>query len=465
MESVDYSKLLSDFCAELKYEDIPESTIDYTKLLLIDFFAAAVAGCRINKVFNSAVENTVFSMGGTPESRVLYHKEKLPAPLAALMNGVYNHGADMDDGHKASWGHPACATIPAVLALAETLPEVTGKDVLKAIVIGYEFMVRLSAAVMPEHLKKRGFHSSATAGTVGATMACASLMKLDHEKTYYALGLGCTQASGLMLLSESGQSMKPLNPGKAAFSGILAARILNSGPVVGAMHPLESEKGFFRAFGEEIHYNALTDGLGKDFRIAGSYMKPYPSCRHTHVGAEAMISLRKEVEDLDQIEVINEYIYPLAISVAGRPENHFPKSADNAKFSNAYAACCMLVNGSFGLDDLERAATGCDPRITEMSKKFVMIPDESKEDIARGIRGGTVEIIMKDGRRFVKDVPVPKGDAETPMSLDDMRAKLAACAGDQISKTRQDEIVDAILNLDKRASFAGFMDLFAPENK
>lgn len=458
MASMDYSKILSDFCAELKYEDIPQSTIEYTKLLLIDYFAAAIAGCRINKVFNDAVEKTVFDMGGKPESRVLYHDIKLPAPLAALINGVYSHGADMDDGHKASRGHPACATMPAVLALAETLP-VSGRDVLKAIVIGYEFMVRLSAAVMPEHLTKRGFHSSATAGTIGATMACASLMKLDHEKAYYALGLGCTQASGLMLLSESGQSMKPLNPGKAAFSGILATRILAAGPVVGAQHPLESEKGFFRAFGEEIHYNELTDGLGRDFRIAGSYMKPYPSCRHTHAGIEAMEALNMQIDDLDGIETINEYTYPTAISVAGRPENQFPTSADGAKFSIAYTACCALVNGTFGLDDLERAGN-CDKRITEMSKKFNMIPDESKEDIANGIRGCTVEIIMKDGRRFVEDVAVPKGDAETPMSLDDMRTKLAACAGSRISAQRQEQIISAILGLDKRENFNGFMDLF-----
>ena len=461
MENLDYSRILSDFCANLRYEDIPDSTIGYTKLLLIDYFAAAIAGCRINKVFNSALESAVFPMGGKPESQVLYHRLKLPAPLAALMNGAYSHGADMDDGHKASLGHPACATMPAVMALAETLPA-SGKDVLKAIVIGYEFMVRLSAAVMPAHLRKRGFHSSATAGTVGATMACASLMKLDPEKTYYALGLGCTQASGLMLLSESGQSMKPLNPGKAAFSGILAARILAGGPVVGPQHPLESEKGFFRAYGEDIRYNELTDGLGTDFRIAGSYMKPYPSCRHTHAGIEAMEELHGKVDDLDGIEAINEYTYPTAISVAGRPENHFPTSADGAKFSIAYTACCALVNGSFGLDDLERAGN-CDARITGLSRKFHMIPDESKEDIARGVRGCTIEIIMKDGRRFTKDVAVPKGDAETPMSLDDMRAKLAACAGDFIPGERQEEIVSAVLGLDRRESFAGFMDMFAVE--
>ena len=122
MPNKDYSKLLSDFCAELKYEDIPEETINYAKLLLIDYFAAALGGCRINKTFNAALERVVFDMGGKPESHVMFHDVKLPAPLAALMNGVYCHGADMDDEHKESWGHPACATIPAVLALAETLP-------------------------------------------------------------------------------------------------------------------------------------------------------------------------------------------------------------------------------------------------------------------------------------------------------------------------------------------------------
>lgn len=460
-KEINSSELLSRFIANLKYEQLPESVIDYTKLLIIDFFAASMGGYTVNKQFNEAARQVILGMAGRQESRVMFTDEKYPAPNAAFMNAAYNNGADMDDGHRDARGHPGCAVMSSVFALADTLP-VSGRDVILAIVCGYEIMVRLSAAVQPDHVMKRGFHSTSTAGAVGAAVACAKLLGLDYQGIYYTLSLGVLQAAGLIIVSDSGQSSKPFNPARAAQSGVIAARFVAAGAIA-PNNPLESEKGFFRAFGENINMAAITRNLGEKFEISGSYMKPYPSCRHTHPGAEAMLTLRKSIKSLDDIDVINLYIYQAAIFIAGKPENHLPNNADNAKFSLAYTMACTLVNGSLGLSDLENASN-CDDRIAQIVKKIVLISDETTEDVAAGRRGARVEIILKDKTVFTHSVPLPKGDPEVPMGLDDLRNKLAASAKGIFSSTRQDELVEDICKLDQRSSFSRFMDLLMLES-
>ncbi|MEW6334539.1 MAG: MmgE/PrpD family protein, partial [Thermodesulfobacteriota bacterium] len=207
----------------LRFEDLPRHVIDSAKLLLFDYLASAVAGHKINRTFNDALWRVVGDMGGKKESRVFFHRAKLPAPHAALLNAAFGHGADMDDGNRTAQGHPGVAVIPVALALAEA-HRLTGKDAITAIVVGYDLFVRLATAINPSHLS-RGFHTTGTVGTFAAGGAAAKALGLDFEKTGHALAFAALQAAGLLEVAESGQMAKPLHPAKAAFAGILSARL------------------------------------------------------------------------------------------------------------------------------------------------------------------------------------------------------------------------------------------------
>lgn len=60
---IDNAKILSEFLYKLKFSDIPEKTIENVRIFMIDYFAAAMAGYRINTNFNGAIEKYVFSQG------------------------------------------------------------------------------------------------------------------------------------------------------------------------------------------------------------------------------------------------------------------------------------------------------------------------------------------------------------------------------------------------------------------
>lgn len=296
---------------------------DQLRKLILDFFAAAFAGYRLNGEFNHAVERAVFPRGGAEESTVLFQDRRYPAGLAAFMNTVYGHGAELDDGNKKAAGHAGVHLIPAVFALAEKLGS-TREDVLIALAAGYEAFIRIASAAQPG-LVRRGFHSTGMAGTIACAAACAKLYHMDARGIEDAMALATTMSGGLLSYGDSRPAIKPLNPGKAAENGLFAAMLAREG-VRGPAEALEGRNGWFHAVTDQVDPEQMK-GAGH-LLLHDCYFKLYPSCRHTHCGIDAAVSLHEKAGPAE-IEEIRVYIYPNAIRLAGIRE---PVDRDEAKF-------------------------------------------------------------------------------------------------------------------------------------
>ncbi len=98
---------------------------------------------------------------------------------------------------------------------------------ITAFVAGYELQCRLGLLLAPGHYNVLGFHATGTLGSFGAAAACAHLLGLEAEQFATALGIAGTQAAGLK--SMFGTMCKPLHAGKAAYHGLLAARLAQRG--------------------------------------------------------------------------------------------------------------------------------------------------------------------------------------------------------------------------------------------
>ncbi len=439
--------LTTELAADLsRIGSLSQSDREQLKTLIIDFFAAAYAGYKQNRAFNNAVEHVVLPQGGAEESTVLFQAKKVPACMAAFMNSAYGHGAELDDGNKKAAGHAGVHLIPAVFALAEKLGS-SGDDVLIALATGYEAYIRISSAAQPG-LVRRGFHSTGMAGTLACAAACARLYHLDVQGIEDAIALATTMTGGLLSYGDSRPAIKPLNPGKAAENGVFAAMLANAG-VQGPTESLEGQNGWFHAVTDEVHGEFLK---GADHLLLHDcYFKLYPSCRHTHCGIDAAVRLHESV-DPAEIEAINVHIYPNAIKLAGI---RYPKDQDETKFSIPYTMACALLNGSYGITDMDP------PRMTEEVKALIaktnLIPDEAMEDRARGIRGTRVEVVMRNGQTVEETVLVPKGDPENPLTRADIIDKLKTCASGQANGEKLARLVEAILKVDEVGSFANPM--------
>lgn len=456
---------LAQFAGNLKFEQIPAAAVEATGLYLADYFAACFAGYRVNSAYNQAVRDVLFDMGGREEASVLFSDRKLPVMNAAFLLATYAHGADIDDGNRKAMGHVGAHVISTVLSLGETLPDVSGKDLVTAIQVGYEVYNRVAAAAQPG-LVHRGFHSTGTAGVIACAAAAAKLMKLDGKGIYAAMSLAAVQASGLLLIAESGQACKPVNPANAARNGIFSAKIAASG-VDCPKYPLESDKGWLHAMTDAPDERRITDGLGEVFTITESYLKPYPSCRHTHCGIECgerlrerMLAKSRTVSDpakslspdripTEDILAVDVHIYPNAIQIAGQIKT--PRTADDAKFSIHYSLATALVSGGFRLSDLN--VSDISPEVTALIPKIRLIADPAMEDRDRGIRGSRVVVHMTDGTQLEETVLIPKGDAANPFSVEDMRRKLSSSAEGLLSPAGQERLLAAVRSIGQTDRF------------
>lgn len=436
--------LTTDLCRDLAGIELKGKDREQLCTLIIDFFAAAYAGYKQNKTFNERVEEVVYPQGGTEESWVLFQDKKYPARLAAFMNSLYGHGAELDDGNKKAAGHAGVHLIPAVFALADKMGS-SNEDVLLALATGYETYIRISSAAQPG-LVARGFHSTGMAGTLACAAACSRLYHLDAQGIEEAIALATTMTGGLLSYGDSRPAIKPLNPGKAAENGVFAAMLAKEG-VQGPTESLEGQNGWFHAVTDEVHEEFLK---GSDHLLLHDcYFKLYPSCRHTHCGIDAAVALHGRVK-AEEIEKVNVYIYPNAIKLAGIK---IPKDQDETKFSIQYTLACALLNGAYGIADMDPPRLT--PDVLDLIERTELISDPSMEDRAKGIRGTRVEVVLKNGKREEETVLVPKGDPEKPLTRDDIINKLRTCAKGQAD---EDTLMRLVQNIEKIDGCEAFLN-------
>lgn len=437
------SKELSERLDKIK-ELLPADKMQIRKLLL-DFFAAAYAGYKQNRSFNESVRKVILAQGGTGESTVLFEHQRLPSRMAAFMNSIYGHGAELDDGCRIAMGHVGVHVIPAVLALAETENK-TQEEIMLAIAAGYEAHIRISAAAQPGMIN-RSFHSTGMAGGIACAAACAKLLGLNTEGIENAMSLASTMSSGLLTYSESRQAIKPINPARAADTGVFAAQLAQAG-VEGPLKFLEGPNGWFHAVTETVNINMITKNYDH-LLVHDCYFKLYPSCRHTHCGIEAAIKIHQQVRP-ERIKRVTVYIYPNAIKLAGQIK--YPKDPDETKFSIHYTVAIALLFGEYGVNYMSPVRDW--DSILEMLNKIELIPDTSMEEREQNIRGAKVRVVLDDGTAIESTVLIPRGDPENPLNNSDIEMKLEACAKGLVRKDTTEKLINCISSFGGENTFS-----------
>lgn len=433
----DLTGTLASFLAKTNYQLLSLHTRSNIKSFFLDYIAAVHAGYRVNKAVNDAIFQIVFAETIDCGSHVFFSKNRTQPLNAAFLNAFYAHGADMDDGNKLAAGHIGAHVMSSLMALAEERNFTFG-EFFSSIVVGYEVFCRLSSACMP-YMVDRGFHSTGTAGALASAAACARLLNLDVKGMQNAISLSATQASGLLLAGETRQDMKSVNPANAARVGLLSALLAEKG-IKGPLKPLESDKGWLHAMTPTANIDRILGNLGEKYCIDESYLKPYPSCRHTHCVIQAAVSLSKKIvlKDIKSIEIIT---YNHAIELAGKID--FPSTIGEAKFSLKYASAIALTKGRFSIEDLDPGLA--DDFVRGLIGKITLVRDDSYERPEEGIRGACLIVKTSDDKAFQEEVLIPKGDPENPFTKDDIKAKLRSCFSDwdgNSDPTRADNFLD-----------------------
>ena len=392
---------LADFILCTEYNEIPEKVIEQSKLCFIEFLGVTL---RVSETKSGIIAKTVVSEGN--QSTVIGHG-KANALEASLTNGIFAHALDLDDGHRYAQVHPGACVIPAALSLSE-FRNISGKQFISSIIVGYQAAITLGMMVNPEH-RNRGFHSTGTCGTLGAAAAASKALDLDKDQIINALGLAGTQAAGLLETDHCGSMGKHLHAGKAAQSGVLSALLAEKG-FTGAETILEGDEGFLKAMAN-INCKKIKSNMDV-FRILEIYFKIYPVCRHLHSSIDAILHIINENTQNLEIEEIQE-ITVNTYKIASEHDNYHPRSIEALKQSLPVSLAIAVLKNELSLDNLNLNQDK--KAIEEISKKIFIEYSEDFDLHYPDNRPATVIISTNNGL-YEKSVDLAYGEPENPLN-------------------------------------------------
>ena len=428
---------LANFVLDTNFDDLEEEVIEHAKVCILDWLGAALAGSLEPPA--KIITSIIREMGERKESTIIGTRIGTSCTNAALANGIMGHTIELDDIHEESIIHPAAPVVPAALAVAEH-NGASGKDLITSIVLGYEVEIRIGMAVMPSHYQY--WHMTGTCGTFGAAVAAGKILGLNREEMVHALGIAGTQASGL--IEVFGTMSKPLNAGRAALSGVMAALLAQRG-FTSSSTILEAKKGYCQATSRKYDLSKISENLGARFEIMNNIFKRHASCGHTHGAIDALLDLARKYDTKpDDVEEILVGTYPIAVEIVGK--NPEPKTGSEGKFSLLYCLAAALICGKLGLAEFSKERL-MDPKILELSKKVRVEVD--KEFVGAQLGCARVTLRTVDGRSLSCRVDVPKGYPKNPLTKAELEEKFRSLASIVLSSEQVEKIIITLKKLNE----------------
>jgi 2-methylcitrate dehydratase PrpD len=396
---------LVDFVLDTDFVDLPLLLTRQMQSYVLDLIGVTLVG--MEQTSSQIMQRTVLTEGGHPQATVMGTGRVASASAAALINGTAAHAIEMDDDHRLGTVHVGAVVIPAALAMAEAT-NCDGTTFIRAITMGYEVMCRIGEALLGRQFYA-GFHPTASCGVFGAATAAAVILGLDRTGFVNALGIAGTQSFGLGEWRADGSWIKRFHPGRAAQSGVLAARLAKEG-FTGPATILEGQNGWLQAFSFEKTWDAslIVKNLGEHYTAAKTAFKPYPGCRFAHTALDLGYDFyHKDHVDPDTIEHVAVRVYKTDIL----NYEHRPASAVIAQFCVPYLLATMLLNGKVTLNDLTSKGI-TNPNVLALSDKIDVVEDPTFTAAYPERYITEIVLTFKSGDKRCSQSEIPRGDPD-----------------------------------------------------
>lgn len=454
-----FLKNISKFISNYRYEKATVESITTVKAAFLDFFGVTYRGSSEHAseiAFNTVEEIFSGNLNYNLKASIIGKNKKTDILGAGFLNGVSAHVLELDDGHRGAQIHLGAVIFPTALAISESF-DLSGKDFLEAVIVGYEVGILLGKIVNPDH-RNNGFHTTGTIGAFVAGAVASKLLKLDEEQILNALGLCGTQSAGLLESDHGGSMGKSLHVGKAVYNGILSAFLARNG-FTGSGTIFEGNEGFLKTMvypnidykSEDFSFEKALKEIGR-VRVRDIYFKKYPFCRHIHSSIDTALKLKASIGDeYDHIDNIAVKTY----DVAAQHNNFNPKNVEELKQSLPYAVAISLVVGDVTVDDINQlmeyglldnySTVDTVNSIKNLVNKMIILPDEKLNELYPDKRPSNVIIKLDKAFRngvFQNITMLPKGDFENPYQLSELIDKFKS--NNPLYDVRNLTVIDSI---------------------
>jgi 2-methylcitrate dehydratase PrpD len=447
------TETLARFVTETDFAAISDQTRANAKMHILDTLGVALAGAG-QPAAAIALEHCR-SLGSANEASIWGTKSKAAVSTAAFANGLFAHALDYDD-----WdafihvGHPSSMLVGGSLPLAEHIGA-SGKDLLKAYVLAMEVICKIAANAPNMH--DRGFHSTPVFGSLGAAVACGSLLKLDTAKLRAALGIAASAAGGIQ--RQQGSMVKPFHAGNSARNGAAAALLAQAG-FTADVAILEAPRGFCDTFfgPGTCNYEKMVNNVGKPYFLEspGMGLKWHPCSAPQFLAADAALHLKREHKiDFANVAKMEVSIPPL------RYQRHYAaevKTGLRGKFAINYVVAMCILDGKLELSTFTDEKVNR-PEVQAALNKVQVISDDTIPEPGPYC---PVTVELKEGRRLSYTAKIAKGDPRNPMTAGEVVEKFRGNTRLVISEKQTEELIATVGDLESVSTVQQVAELMIP---
>ncbi len=449
---------LADFALKTRWEDLPPSIVQETKMILMDSIGCALVASQTDKgKINFSLAKR---FGGTPEASVIGSGFKVALSTATMINGELMFTPDYIS--MIASGNEPSYVLPAILAMAESTGA-SGKELILSTAIGLEISTRLARATLRQtidpndpkpipvlHQLKR--HGNAYSN-FGAAAGAGRLIRLDRTQMAHALGIAGHMCAVMThgRYGSAGQrwTLKYGAPGwqsTGAMSAVLYAQMGYTGDLTQLD---DAENGFWYLVGYLDWYpKHITEELGKTWLYNyGMQYKPYPTCSMWHGVLYCLYEIiEKNNLSPEEIEGVKAYaMVPMDHPLYG---NKAVNEIADAQFNARYILSVAAHRVKIGIDWLD-PETMSNPDILRFMDKVTWEEYHTPSPRDPSVVPAKVEVTAR-GKKFSaeKDYPHGKVGTESALTQDELIAKFRHNAVRVLTRGKIDKAVKNFLKLE-----------------
>ncbi len=405
---------LHDWITGVTFDDLTPEVRHMAARCILDLAGTAAAGAqtRLSAIVRDHAVGNFAAGAGNPASRLLFDGRTASPAGAALAGGMTIDSVDAHDGHVLTKGHAGAAVLPGLIALLDAADDpVDGPELLTSLVVGYEVAIRAGISL---HASAPDYHTSGAWNALGVVAVAARLWGLDRERLRHALGIAEYHGprSQMMRCIDHPTMLKD-GSGWGAMTGVSSALLAAAGFTGAPALTVEDDAA-----------SGLWSDLGERWRILEMYFKPYPVCRWGQPAIEAALQVRRahrvDPDSIAQIEVFTFH-------EATRLDQHEPATTEEAQYSLPFPVAAALVRGHLVPGDIADAALA-DRDVVALSHRVRLVDDPELSSRFPAERYARVHLRLHDGTLLASDTLPARGDADTPLSDDEIADKFHALA-------------------------------------
>ncbi|MFQ5342361.1 MAG: MmgE/PrpD family protein, partial [Anaerolineae bacterium] len=410
------NKLASNI-VNTRYEDIPREHVEVEKLAVLDIIGVTAAGATSPGC--EALVEYARETGGREESTILMYGDRVPAEIAALVNGTLARALDFEVcGGGPSHSHAPC--VPTAFAVGEKVGGVSGQDLLAAMVLGTDISYRIANSWQG---RSKGWDISIAVTVFGSAAVAGRLFGFDEKQMVNTFGIVLGQVAGTPQPAYDGALTARLTSGLAARIGVFSALLARKG-ITGSKEVMEGPYGYYNTYARgEYDRSVLLDGLGQAFHSTETPFKMYPCHAVGHPAVEGMIELATKYDI--KPEEVEEIKLDLARggnfdALLTRPFELREIPQVDAQFSHPYVAASALLRRSCTLEHFTDEYV-LDPLVQDLVAKVKVeqVLDPPSHSVLP-VRSG---VVKKDGTCYSVQIDYWRGSPFRPVGKEDVVGK------------------------------------------